>query len=66
MSIAAGFRAKWGALAKAADDTRGQRDDARFAAMARAADEAEVLLIPKAAVQALSDRIKELEANRQQ
>jgi aspartokinase-like uncharacterized kinase len=66
VSIASDFRSKWSALIRSADETRGQNDDARFAAAARAADEVGCLLIPKTVVQTLSDRIKELEANCQQ
>lgn len=64
MSIAANFRRKWDVLIEASDDTfHSFVPDTRRAAMAKAADDAGLILIEKAAIEALSNRIKELEAN---
>ena len=62
MSIAANFRAKWDVLIKASDDTfHSYLPDKRRAALARAADDAGLILIEKSAIEALSNRIRELE-----
>ena len=61
MSIASGFRGKWSTVLRSADETRGQNDDARFAAAARAADDAGLHLVGKVEIEALVSRIKELE-----
>lgn len=62
MSIASGFRSKWSAIMAAADASRGQRDDARFAAMAKAASDADMILMERAAVGAYQKTIEHLRA----
>ena len=62
MSIASNFRDKWDVLIKASDDTfHSFVPDTRRAAMARAADAADLILTEKRAFQALENRIRELE-----
>ena len=61
MSIASGFRAKWGLVVKAADDSAKQNPDARYAACWRAADDADLTLVEKRAIVSLMDRITELQ-----
>ena len=62
MSIASNFRDKWDVLIKASDDTfHSFVPDTRRAAMARAADAADLILTEKRAFQALANRIRELE-----
>jgi long-subunit fatty acid transport protein len=64
VSIASNFRAKWAVIVKASDDTfHSYIPDTRYAALAKAADDAGLILIEKAAIEALANRIKELEAN---
>lgn len=60
MSIASDFREKWGAIMRATDASRGDGDDARFAAMQRAADAVDCALIPKAMIGAYQETIKKL------
>ena len=60
MSIAAGFRAKWAAILAAADASRGQNDDARYSAMAKAAYDADLVLTEKRVIAAYQEKIKEL------
>lgn len=62
MSIASGFRAKWRIIMEAADDSRGKNDDARFAAMAQAAGEGDLILTEKAVIRAYQKTIAELRA----
>lgn len=63
MSIASNFRAKWDVLIKASDDTfHSFVPDTRRAAMAKAADDAGLVLIEKTVIDALAKRIKELES----
>jgi hypothetical protein len=62
MSIASGFRAKWRIIMDAADASRGESDDARFAAMAKAADDSDLILTEKAVVGAYQKAIAELRA----
>lgn len=57
MSIAAGCRHKWGVIAKAVDPSTSERDDARFAAMAKAAAENDLMLIGKDAMTSLTETI---------
>ena len=60
-SIAASFRAKWNAIMTASDDTRGQNVDARYSAMAKAADDAGLILTHKDVIAAYQRKIVELE-----
>lgn len=53
MSIAAGFRNMWGIIAEAADRSRGQNADARYAAMFEAANKAQLWLTTKSTLGAL-------------
>jgi hypothetical protein len=62
VSIASNFRDKWDVLIKASDDTfHSFVPDTRRAAMARAADAADLILTERRAFQALANRIRELE-----
>lgn len=47
MSVAANFRAKWSVIMNASDASRGQDVDARYATMAKAAEDAGLILISK-------------------
>lgn len=60
MSIAAGFRYKWSVIMGASDDSRGQNVDARYAAMAKAAEAAGLMLIDRSVFRTLCDKIEEL------
>lgn len=53
MSIAASFRNMWGIIAEAADRSRGQNADARYAAMFEAANKAQLWLATKSTLDAL-------------
>lgn len=62
MSVASSFRSKWSVILKAADASRGQSDDARFAAMAKAASAADLILTERAVVVAYQKTIEDLRA----
>ena len=62
MSVASGFRAKWSVILNAADASRGQSDDARFSAMALAALDADLVLVPQQVLSAYIKTIADLRA----
>ena len=64
MSIASGYRAKWETILAAADSTHGQGKDrdARYAVLARAVDEAGLILTSKEVIAGYQKRIAELGA----
>lgn len=63
MSIASGFRHKWGVVMRAFDASQGGTDDHRFAVASKAADEADLMLIEKRAFAALTETIARLRAS---
>ena len=60
MSVASGFRSKWSVILKAADASIGQSDDARFAAMAKATSDADLILTERSVVVAYQKTIEDL------
>jgi hypothetical protein len=62
MSVASGFRSKWSVILKAADASIGQSDDARFAAMAKATSDADLILTERSVVVAYQKTIEDLRA----
>ena len=62
MSIALNFRSKWKTIVSAIDESRGNSDDARYAAAFQAADQAGLVLTEKRVIAAYQDKIRELQS----